>query len=132
MTKNKFTAEFEINASQRMLFPYIASASGLSQWFADDVTIDEDKNYHIYWNGENHPAKIAALRTNSFVKFEFIPGKGDNPEDEHTSLEFKLEKNELTNSTYLKVIDNTEMEDEDELYDIWENMVTVLKETVGG
>ena len=131
MASNKFVTEFEINASQRMLYPYLSSPSGLSAWFADDVTIDEDKNYHIYWNGENHPAKIAAFRNNIFIKFEFIPGKGDNPEDE-TSLEFKLEKNELTNSTYLKIVDNTDTDDEEELEEIWENMVNVLKETVGG
>jgi len=131
MAQNKFITEFEINASQRMLYPYLSSPSGLAAWFADDVTIDEDKNYHIFWNGENHPAKISAYRNNSFIKFEFIPGKGDNPEDE-TSLEFKLEKNELTNSTYLKIVDSTDTDDEDELEEIWENMVNVLKETVGG
>jgi len=37
MGKNKFITEFEINASQKILFPYLSTASGLAQWFADDV-----------------------------------------------------------------------------------------------
>ena len=40
MAKQKFVGEFEINASKAMLFPYLSTASGLSQWFADDVNID--------------------------------------------------------------------------------------------
>lgn len=47
MSKKSFQAEFEINASKKMLFPYLNSASGLSQWFADDVTINEDKIFNF-------------------------------------------------------------------------------------
>jgi len=47
MAKNKFQTEFEINASKKMLYPYIYSASGLSQWLADDVNINEDKVYNF-------------------------------------------------------------------------------------
>ena len=64
MPKFKFVTEFEIRASQKMLYPYIYTASGLTQWFADDVVIDEDKNFIIYWDGESHNAQMVAHRTN--------------------------------------------------------------------
>ena len=73
MNRNTFRAEFEIHASKKMLFPYIFTASGLAQWMADDVTVDEDKIYNFIWEGEDHKAKMVAHRINSFVKFEFLP-----------------------------------------------------------
>jgi len=35
--KEKFEIEFPIHASPHMLYQYISSASGLCEWFADDV-----------------------------------------------------------------------------------------------
>ncbi len=134
MSKNSFQAEFEINASKKMLFPYLNSASGLSQWFADDVTINEDKILNFRWDNDNHRAKIVSQRTNNFVRFEFIPNSTDglDTEEEPSFLEFKLDMNELTQSVFLTVIDHTDIEDEDELQDLWDNLVGGLKEIVGG
>jgi len=131
MSKHKFTTEFEINASKKMLYPYLYSPSGLSQWFADDVTINEDKVYNIVWDGEDHRAKVVSHRTNSFVKFEFIPGKGEE-EVERSYVELKLEMNEITQTVFLRITDCSDNEDDEELQDIWESMVNGLKETVGG
>ena len=36
--KNLFTEDYEVHASIKMLYPYIQTASGLAEWFADDVT----------------------------------------------------------------------------------------------
>lgn len=134
MSKNSFQAEFEINASKKMLFPYLNSASGLSQWFADDVTINEDKIFNFRWDNDNHQARLVSQRTNNFVRFEFLPNNADGSETEEdpSFLEFKLDMNELTQSVFLTVIDHTEIEDEDELQDLWENLVGGLKEIVGG
>lgn len=132
MSKNSFQAEFEINASKKMLFPYLNSASGLSQWFADDVTINEDKVFNFKWDNDNHQARIVSQRTNNFVRFEFLPDGSDQSEDELSFLEFKLDMNELTQSVFLTVVDHTDIEDQDELQDLWENLVAGLKEIVGG
>jgi len=131
MGKRKFTAEFEINASKKMLYPYLYTPSGLAQWFADDVNIDEDKIYNIIWDEEDHRAKVASHRTNSFVKFEFLPESEEDSADPDC-LEFKLEENELTQTVFLKITDYSGGTDDDELLEIWENMVNNLKETVGG
>ena len=40
MSKQKFVGEYPINASRKMLFPYLSTASGLCEWFADDVNIN--------------------------------------------------------------------------------------------
>lgn len=131
MSKYLFTADFEINASKKMLYPYISSASGLSQWFADDVTINEDKVFNFIWDEEDHKAKMASHRTNHYVKFEFIPETEEDAEDP-AYFEIRLEVNELTQSVFIKITDYSEMDDNEELFDMWEGLIDSLKETVGG
>jgi uncharacterized protein YndB with AHSA1/START domain len=137
MSKYKFQTEFEINASKKMLYPYLNSASGLSQWFAEDVTINEDKIFNFQWDGEDHKAKIAAQRTNSFIKFEFLPENGgsayqEESDEDPSYVELKLDMNDLTQSVFLTVTDYSESDDVEELQDVWESLVHNLKEIVGG
>lgn len=133
MTKKRvFTADYEIHASVKMLYPYIQTASGLSEWFADDVRINNlDKVFTFYWDNEAHKARLAAHRTNHFVRFEFIP---ENEEDEKdpSYFELRLEFNELTQSVFLKVTDYSGFEDMRELNDLWDSLVDSLRKTVGG
>ena len=128
MAKNKFQTEFEINASKKMLYPYIYSASGLAQWLADDVNINEDNIYNFIWEEEDHKYCIAAHRTNSFVKFESTDDEDDDP----NYFELRLEMNELTQSVFIRIVDYTDNTDDEELQDLWESMIFNLKEIVGG
>ncbi|EOZ98990.1 hypothetical protein A33Q_0845 [Indibacter alkaliphilus LW1] len=131
MVKNKFVADYQINTSRKILFPYLSTASGLSEWYADDVSINEDKTYKFQYDGEDHYARVVALRTNYHVKFDFFDP--DNPDEtDHSFIEFKLEENELTQTLFLKVIDYSDSYDDDELESIWENLVSNLKEIIGG
>lgn len=131
MVKNKFVSDYQINASKKIVFHYISSASGLEEWFADEVKIDEDKNYIFNFDNEDHYAKLASLRINTHVKFEFFDPK--NPiEADHSFIEFKLEENDLTQTLFLKVIDYSDSYDEDESVSIWEGLIGRLKEIIGG
>lgn len=131
MGKNKFVTEFEVRASQKMLFPYLSTASGLAQWFADDVNINEDKVYSFEWDGEEHKATKAAQRTNHHVKFEFVP-ETEEDEDDPAYIELKLNVNELTQSVFLQITDYSDLDDPEEQQDLWENIVLSLKELIGG
>lgn len=127
MNKRKFVHETEINASKKMLYPYLSTPSGLAQWFADDVNINEDKVFNFLWEDEDHPARLVGHRTNGYVKFEFV----DDDEDPNY-IEFKLEENELTQSVFLKVVEYSDFDDQEEQQAVWENLLMTLKETVGG
>ncbi|MFC2125858.1 START-like domain-containing protein [Bacteroidota bacterium] len=129
MALSKFVTEHEINASKKMLYPYIASASGLAQWFADDCTIDEDKIFNFKWEDEDHKARMVAHRTNSYVKFEYFEIED---EGEHPSVEMRLEMNELTQTVFIRIIDFSDMNDDEESTELWENLIHNLKEIVGG
>lgn len=131
-TKKLFTADYEIHASIKMLYPYIQSASGLAEWFADDVRINNmDKTYNFIWDSEEHKARLSAHRTNHFARFEFLP---ENEEDERdpSYFELRLEFNELTQSVFLKVTDYSDFDDVKELNDLWDGLVETLRKIVGG
>ena len=131
MVKNKFIADYQINASKKIVFHYLSTASGLEEWFADEVRIDEDNNYIFHFANEDHYAKLSVLRSNAHVKFDFFDPK--NPElSDNSFIEFKLEENELTQSLFLKVIDYSNEYQEDELFAIWDSMIGKLKEIIGG
>ena len=126
----KFVGEFEINASKAMLFPYLSTATGLSQWFADDVNTDNlNKTLIFLLDGEEKIARIDSLKNNQYVKFTFI-SDDENKQDEDY-IEFRLEINELTQSVFIKIIEYTETDDLDELYQIWKNLLSNLKEIIG-
>jgi hypothetical protein len=133
MAKKKlFTADYEIHASIKMLYPYIQSTSGLAEWFADDVTINnEDKTYTFFWDNEDHKARQVAHRTNHFARFEFVPESEEDVKDP-SYFELRLEFNELTQSVFLKVFDYSDFTDVRELQDLWDSLIEALRKTVGG
>ncbi len=130
--KKLFTADYEIHASIKMLYPYIQTASGLSEWFADDVTINNtDKSFTFFWDNEEHKAKLVAFRTNHFVRFEFLPESKEDEKDP-SYFELRLEFNELTQSVYIKILDYSDFDDQRELHSLWDSLIEVLRKTVGG
>ncbi|MDW3191797.1 MAG: START-like domain-containing protein [Cytophagales bacterium] len=130
MAKNKFIGEYDFRASKKMLYPYISTASGLSQWFADDVNVNnEDKVYTIIWDGEENKAKMVSSRANHHVKFEFLDTETD--EDDVNYVEMKFDVSEMTQELFLRVTDFSDMDDE-EASELWDSLIHDLKEIVGG
>jgi hypothetical protein len=131
-TKKKlFTADFEVHASVKMLYPYIQTAGGLSEWFADNVNINPEKIFTFIWDNEAHKAVMSAHRTNHFCKFEFLPESPDDKKDP-SWFELRLEINELTQTTFIKVFDYSDFDDMEELHDLWEGLIDKLRKVVGG
>jgi hypothetical protein len=133
MAKKKlFTADFEVHASIKMLYPYIQSASGLAEWFADDVKINNQSKVHTFiWDNEQHQAKLTAHRTNHFARFEFLPENEEDGKDP-AYFELRLEFNELTQSVFLKIFDYSDFDDQKELIALWHGLIDQLRKTVGG
>lgn len=130
MSKFKYVAEYEVKAALKMLFPYLSTASGLQEWFADEVNILPNRNLDFIWEGESHIAQVASKRTNHHIKFQFLP---ENEEDDHnlSTLEFKIDFNEMTQSSFLTVTDYSEMDDLEELHELWDQLIDDLKEILG-
>ena len=135
MEKHLFTTEFEIRSSHKVLYPYISTAAGLEQWFAEKVTILPDGRFDFQWDGESHPAERTSHRLNKSVRFEFSENgnssENSDDSDEGNYVEMKLEVSDLTQSTYLRVVDYSQNMDETELSSLWGGLMDSLKEIVG-
>tara|TARA_B100000003_G_scaffold189223_1_gene186287 strand:- start:1929 stop:2324 length:396 start_codon:yes stop_codon:yes gene_type:complete len=130
MAKQKFVGEYPINASRKMLFPYLSTATGLCQWFADDVNINNiDKTLIFLVDGEERIAVIDSIKNNRYVRFRFL--NEDEKPKENDTLEFRLEINELTQEVFVRVEEFTESDDLDESFQIWDNLLAQLKEIIG-
>lgn len=131
MSKNQFVADYQLNASKKIVYTYLSTASGLQEWFADKVRIDEDKNYIFNFDQEDHYAKQTIVKANLHVRWDFFDPKSPKSAVE-SFIEFKLDETELTQSLFLKVIDQSNFYTLEELEGIWESLILKLKETIGG
>ena len=131
MPVNQFVADYQLNASKKIVYAYLSTASGLQEWFADVVRIDEDKNFIFNFDQEDHFAKQTTLKANLHIRWDFFDPK--SPSNGKVSfIEFKLDETELTHSLFLKVIDQSGFYDLDELEAIWEGLISKLKQIIGG
>src|ERR1041384_7210860 len=109
-TKKLFTSDFEVHASVKMLYPYIQTAGGLSEWFADNVNINPEKIYTFVWDHDTRRAKMIGSRLNYSSKFEFLP-ESDEDRADPSWFELRIETNELTQTTFIKVLDYSDFDD---------------------
>ena len=130
-TKARFVAEFPVNASPKILFPYLATASGLTQWFCDDVRYVEGQRLNFIWDHENHYAEISGQRLNRAVRFLFLDDHRQ-PLADANYLEFSLDSSQVTDEVYLRVVDYSSAHDPAGQQEMWEGLVAKLREQVGG
>jgi len=129
--KRRFEMEYSINASPKLLFPYIASASGLSQWFCEDVRLDPDHRYNMVWDRQNHYAEVAAQRPGRSIRYVFLD-EHKRPLADANYLDFSLESSRITDEVFLRVTDYSDHTDGQEHSELWEGLVSKLREQVGG
>jgi len=127
MTKYKFTREYSFKNSPKVLYSYLSSPGGLEQWFCTKVSVDSSHTYNFIWDNQPHMAKLTSSRLNKSARFDFTSG-----EAEGNYVEFRLESSELDSSTYLKITDYSNNSDEDELIDLWDDLIDQLKHIIGG
>lgn len=125
--KLKYELEIPFHASPQMIFQYISEATGLSEWFADKVTVSKDI-YTFTWDDEEVIAKLALAKNNEKVRFIWLDE--DKKETEYF-FEIKIVIDEITNDISLFIIDfayEDEMEDEKAL---WLSIINNFKHIIG-
>ena len=125
--KIKYELEFPINASPALLFQYISTPSGLSEWFADNVN-SRGEFFTFIWDDSEEKARITAKKTGERIKFRWLD---DDDNDTDYSCEIKIIEDEITNDVSLVITDYAFEEDLREAEQLWENQVSELKQVVG-
>ena len=123
--KKKFTIEYAIKSSPKILFNYLCDVSGLAQWFADDVTY-RNQIYTFVWDDEPHKAKLLSVKENKLVKFQWLD---DEP---HCYFEMEILQDELTHDVALAITDFATDDTLQERKLIWNNQINYLHSVLGG
>lgn len=125
--KTKVTIEFSINSSPHLLYQYISSSSGLSEWFADNVNSRGDM-FTFYWGDTQEKARLVSKKTDEKVKFRWLDEDG---EETNYYFEIRITKDEITKDVMLIVVDFAEEDEEDDHKLLWENQINDLKKVLG-
>lgn len=125
--KVKFELEIPVKASPSMLFPYLSTPSGLSEWFSDDVNSRGEK-FTFIWDSEERDAFRIAKKKDQFIRFRWSE---DQEEGNKEFFEFRIEVDELTNDTSLIITDFSEEDEVEEDKQLWDSQVHQLLHTIG-
>lgn len=123
--KVKVEIEFPIHASPKMLFQYFGTASGLSEWFADNVNL-RGNVFTFIWDGSEEQAKIISKKVDSKIRFKWLESEDDN-----SYFEFRIQVDELTKDVSLMITDFAEEDEVEESKMFWENQISELKHRIG-
>ncbi len=124
MSKTKYELDYPINASTKLIYSRLSTPSGLSEWFADDVQL-RGKNFAFIWDGAEEEAKIVIKKTNEYIRFKWVE------DEEDTYFEFKITKEELTNSVSLVITDFAEEDEIEDNKNLWDQQVNGLQRALG-
>lgn len=125
--KVRYEIEFPINSSPQLLYQYISTPSGLSEWFADNVN-SRGEFFTFIWNDSEEKARLASKKSGEKVKFRWIDGNG---KDTEYYFELHILVDELTKDVSLMVIDFADKDEVDESSLLWENQISDLKHLIG-
>lgn len=123
--KVKYEIEFPIQASPQLLYQYISTPSGLSEWFADNVN-SRGELFKFIWDGVEEQAKLVTKKSGERIKFKWTT-------DEDTSyyFEVRIQVDEITKDVSIIVTDFSEEDEVEEAKMLWENQISDLKHVLG-
>ena len=125
--KEMYILEYPMNSSIRILFPRLSTSTGLSEWFADEVT-EAGSIFTFRWKTHTQQAKMIKLKDLQSVRFQWLE---EESSDEDNYFEFKVSQDELTGEVLLTIIDFADPDDIDDSKGLWETQVNDLKRLLG-
>ena len=81
MARTKFSLEYQIRSSPSILYSFLTTPSGLTQWFCESCDINEDI-YTFGWDGSTEDAQLVEGIDPEKVVYVWVDGE----EDEYFSL----------------------------------------------
>tara|TARA_B100000963_G_scaffold127365_1_gene111186 strand:- start:1328 stop:1714 length:387 start_codon:yes stop_codon:yes gene_type:complete len=124
-TKVKFELEFPIQASPQLLYNYISTPSGLSEWFADNVN-SRGELFTFIWDDSEEQAKLVTKKNSERIKFKWLDDENDT-----TFFELRIEVDSITKDVSIIVTDFCDDDEVEESKMLWENQISSLKQVLG-
>lgn len=120
----KYTLEYIIRSSPLILYDFLTTATGLQQWFADEVD-NEGNQFSFTWRGETENAELISTEDDDFIRYRWDWQEPDE------YFEFRIDKSEITNDTILYVSDFAEERDLDNSKRLWDAQIHNLIKRIG-
>ncbi|TVZ51890.1 START-like domain-containing protein [Dokdonia sp. Hel_I_53] len=124
-SKQKYEIEFVVHASPSLLYQYMATPSGMSEWFADNVN-SRGEFYTFIWDGSEEKAKLLTKRSGERIRFQWLDDEGED-----YFFELRIQVDEITKDVSLIITDFAEEDEVDEGKMFWENQISELKQVIG-
>ncbi|KGO84423.1 MULTISPECIES: START-like domain-containing protein [Flavobacterium] len=125
--KVKYELEFPITSSPQLLYQYISTPSGLSEWFADNVN-SRGEIFSFLWDGSEEKARLASKKSGEKVKFRWLD---EDNKDTDYYFEIRIIVDEITKDVSLVVVDFADEDDVEESKQLWDNQISDLKHVIG-
>jgi uncharacterized protein YndB with AHSA1/START domain len=123
--QGKFELEFVVHASAEMLYEFLSTPSGLSEWFCDDLNI-RNGIYTFIWDDQLQQARLLKTIDQQLVRFQWVD-KMDG-----SYFEFRIQRDDLTNDISLIITDFAETVSERESSKLlWHSQVEKLMHVIG-
>jgi START-like superfamily domain len=125
--KVRYELEMPINSSSQLLYPYISTPSGLSEWFADNVN-SRGEFYTFMWDGSEENARLTSKKSGERVKFRWID---EYNKDTDYFFEIRIEEDEITKDVSIVIVDFAFEDEIEESKQLWMNQISELKHVIG-
>src|SRR5210317_164664 len=120
--KIKFEMEFPIHASPQLLYQYLSTPSGLSEWYADNVN-SRGELFTFIWDGSEEQAKLISKKSGERVKFKWV----NEEEEDNTFFELRIQVDEITKDVSIMITDFADDDEEvEEAKMLWDNQISDL------
>ena len=121
----KYSIEFPIKSSEKILFNAVSTPTGLSEWFANDVNWNGN-TYTFIWDDGDQEAELVKKINNYLVRYKWLDS------DDESYFEFKIDIDSITNDVILVITDFSENEDEKEHeINLWNTQIQALMKSIG-
>ena len=123
--KKEFVIEYDFQSSPQLLFQYLSTPSGLSEWFADNVN-SRGELFTFIWDDSEEQAKLITKKSPERIKFKWLEN-----DDESCYFELRIQVDGITKDVSLIVTDFSDDDEEEEAKMLWENQISSLKQVLG-
>jgi uncharacterized protein YndB with AHSA1/START domain len=126
MKRKKFNIEYQLKtASVNILWNSISTPLGLTEWFADGVTVNGNE-YTFTWDQNEQTAYLTHVKPNVSVRFQWEEDK-----DSDFYFELMITVLEVTGELALIITDFAEPAEKEDLIMLWNKQIEVLRRKTG-
>lgn len=126
ITRELYQIEYVLKSgSPTLLWKLISTSVGLSEWFADNVTEDEDGVFTFQWGKVYQKAERISVSAGYFVRYHWV----EDPDSYYFELHIDL--SELTGGIVLHVTDFAEPAEINSSIGLWNSQIDTLMRRTG-